>query len=55
MVELSLTYTKNSVDYWIITTVTHCKPMTAKENHVDVSIPEMKNKLIRLIMLLRFE
>ena len=38
------TYTVNAVDDWIVATVTHCQPMTTKENYVDVFISEKNTK-----------
>ena len=32
------TYTDNAIYNWIVATVAHGKPMTTKENNVDVSI-----------------
>ena len=32
------TYAENAINNWIVATVAHGKPMTTKENNVDVSI-----------------
>ena len=40
----NVTYAIDSIDNWIITTVTHCKPVATKEDYIDVAISEKKMK-----------
>ena len=40
------TYTKYPVNNWIVATVAHCQPMTAKEYDIDVAISEIELKML---------
>jgi hypothetical protein len=33
------TYTVNGIDEWIVTAITHCQPVTGKEDDIDIFEP----------------
>jgi len=37
---INKTYVEETVNKWVITGVTHCEPVCAKPDHVDMPVPE---------------